>query len=151
MDERVSRLKTPDDCAKFIANARKQRREDLVLEATQRAVELRAITHGAGSQVERECIEAIYAFEEVKSAEKKRLSPGKKVSRYRANRTWDMVTDHGILGAAERAVDRRDATTGFQALKEAGLERFAFESVILRHPESFSASAVARSRERMQS
>jgi hypothetical protein len=151
MDERVKRLKTPKECEIFIERAKERGSDELVAQAVQRAVELRALAYGAGSEVERECIEAIHAFEEVKTAEKQRSSPGKKkIRRYRANRTWGMVKEHGILKAAERAVNRKDATTGFRALQEAGLTRFAFEAVVLRYPESFSPAAVDKSRERME-
>ena len=62
-----------------------------------------------------------------------------------------MIKRHGILEAAERAVNRDKETTGYTALVEMGLQDFAFEAVILRHPDAFSMEAVARSRERMQS
>lgn len=59
------------------------------------------------------------------------------------------VNSRGIIAAIEQAVDRSDGTAGFSALKEVGLENFAFEAVILRHSSLFSASAVERSRDRM--
>lgn len=37
----------------------------------------------------------------------------------------------------------------YTALAEMGLKEFAFEAVILRHPEHFSPEAVTRSRERL--
>jgi hypothetical protein len=50
----------------------------------------------------------------------------------------------------ERAVTKRQEPSGYSALAEMGqLEKFAFEVVILRHREHFSAEAVARSRERL--
>ncbi len=61
-----------------------------------------------------------------------------------------MVTRHGILGAAERAVDRSVETSGYRALAEMGLQQYAFEAVILRYPELFSEAAVVRSRGRMK-
>ena len=141
MDDRVKKLKTPAECESFGRNAKEKGREDLALQAKQRAVELRAIAYGATSDAERECLEAVYAYEEVLSA--------KNGKRTRASRTWQMIKRHGIIAATERAVDRPDATAGFAVLKEVGLGRFAFEAAILRHPELFSDSAVARSRERM--
>jgi len=54
-----------------------------------------------------------------------------------------------IFGAAERAVNRPTETSGYRALVEMGLERYAFEAVILRHPQVFSAEAVERSRQRI--
>jgi hypothetical protein len=60
-----------------------------------------------------------------------------------------MVRKHGILAAAERAVDRGSETVGFSALAEMGLLEYAFEAVILRFPELFSARAVDRAKSRI--
>lgn len=141
MDERVARLKTPAECVAFAKNATRLDRQDLVLQTRQKSVELRAAAFGAQNDAERECIEAIYAYEETLSAKHGR--------RQTAGRTWPMVKKYGVLEATERAVNRKDATTGFAALKEAGLERYAFEAVILRHPHLFSESTVAISQTRM--
>lgn len=78
---------------------------------------------------EKECLQAIYAYEEVLSKKNGR--------RTRASRTWQMVERHGILRAAERAVDRQNETLGFSALAEMGLLDFAFEAVILRYSSLF--------------
>lgn len=141
MDERVKRLRTPEHCEAFARNARKLGRADLALEARRRAVELRAAAYGATSIAERECLEAIYAYEEILSEKHGR--------RVRASRTWQMIKRRGIIAAIEQAVDRPDGTAGFTALKEVGLDNYAFEAVILRHPQLFSESAVDRSRKRM--
>jgi hypothetical protein len=141
MDPRVVKLKTPQECETFAKNARERGAPKLAEEARQRAVQLRAETHGAKSDVERECLEAVYAYEEVRSAHK-----GK---RQRASRTWPVIHEHGILPAVERIVLKRTESVGFTALAELGLKEFAFEAVILRHPEYFSPEAVARSRERL--
>ena len=95
------------------------------------------------SAAETEALEAIYAYEEVLTKKNGR--------RTRATRTWQMIRRHGIIGAVERAVDRDTETAGYIALVEMGLEDFAFEAVVLRHPEVFSDSAVQRSRERLRS
>lgn len=141
MDDRVAKLKTPKDCESFARNARKLGHPELALEARRRAVELRALAYGATSAAEKECLEAIYAYEEILSEKH-----GKRV---RASRTWQMIKRRGIIAAVEHAVDRPDGTAGFTALKEVGLDNYAFEAVILRHPELFSDSAVERSRTRM--
>jgi len=60
-----------------------------------------------------------------------------------------MLDKYGIIGAVERVVSRKDAALGYTALVELGLEEYAFEAAILRHPESFSPEAVQRSKERM--
>ncbi len=67
----------------------------------------------------------------------------------RAGRTWQMITRHGIIGAVERAVNRPTETQGYTALVEMGLEYYAFENVILRHPSLFSEQAVQISKERI--
>ena len=141
MDDRVKRLKTPQECETFARNAKKQGRPDLAVEARQRAIELRAIAYGAASDAERECLAAIYAYEEILF--------DKHGKRVKASRTWQMISRRGIIAAIEQAVDRPDGTAGFTALQEVGLENFAFEAVILRHPALFSESAVERYRQRM--
>lgn len=142
MDPRVAKLRSPADCESFAANARARGAHELAEEARKRAIQLRAESHGATGAIERECLEAVYAYEEILSARR-----GK---RQRATRTWQMIDRHGILPAVERVVTRRDESSGYTSLAEAGLQEFAFEAVILRHPESFSAEAVARSRERLE-
>lgn len=83
MDERVAKLKTPKECAVFAKNAVERGHQDLALAARKRAVQLRAEGFGAISEVERECIEAVYAYEEVLSAKAGR--------RKYASRTWPMI------------------------------------------------------------
>ena len=61
-----------------------------------------------------------------------------------------MIDRHGIIGAVERAVNRSAETQGYKALVEMGLEDYAFEAVVLRHPDLFSKEAVEISRERMK-
>ena len=141
MDPRVAKLKTPQDCETFAKNVRERGAPHLAEEARQRAVQIRAEAHGAKTEVERECLEAVYAYEEVLSAQR-----GK---RQRAGRTWPMIQERGILPAVERIVLKRTESVGYTALAEMGLKEFAFEAVILRHPEHFSPEAVVRSRERL--
>jgi hypothetical protein len=141
MDERVKRIKTPEGCEIFAKNALDRKRPDLAAEAKRRAVELRAEMYGAKSEAENEALQAIYAYEEVLTK--------KNGKRTKASRTWQMIQRHGIIEAVERAVNRRTETQGYTALVEMGLEDFAFEAVILRHPELFSEEAVAKSNERL--
>ena len=141
MDERVAKLKSPEECAVFAKNVTERGRPDLALAARKRAVQLRAESFGATSEVERECIEAVYAYEEVLSAKAGR--------RQSASRTWPMIKLHGVIEAVERVVKRKADALGYTALVEMGLEELAFEAVVLRHSSSFSAETVARSRERM--
>ena len=142
MDPRVAKLKTSKDCEKFAANAERLGLDDIVADARKRAVELRAQEHGSSTDAEKECLKAVYAYEEVISKKNGR--------RTRANRTWQMIKRHGIIGAAERAVNRDTETMGYRALEEMGLQEFAFEAVILRYPHLFSNEAVEKSRERLK-
>jgi hypothetical protein len=142
MDDRVKKLDTPEKCAIFAKNCIERGREDLALEANERAIQLRAEAYGAETDAEREALEAVYAYEEVL-----RVKNGKKT---RAGRTWQMIKRHGIIGAVERAVNRPIETQGYIALLEMGLEDYAFENVILRHPALFSEQAVNISRARIE-
>lgn len=141
MTDRVAKLKTPEECAVFATNVAERGRSDLALAARKRAVQLRAERFGAKSEVERECIEAVFAYEEVLSAKAGRRQP--------ASRTWPMIERYGVIEAVERVVKRKADALGYTALVEMGLEELAFEAVVLRHPSAFSAEAVARSRERL--
>lgn len=142
MDDRIHRLKTPEECERFAKNAAARNRSDLAMEAQRRAIELRAAAQNAATQAEREALQAIYAYEEVLQRKNGR--------RTRASRTWQMIDRHGILGAVERAVNRDSTSTGYTALVEMGLQDLAFEAVVLRHPEAFSEETIARARERLQ-
>jgi hypothetical protein len=139
---KIAKLKTPEDCVNFEKNVTERGRPDLALASRKRAVELRALQHSDdANEVERECLEAVFAYEQVLSAKK-----GKKTS---ASRTWQMIKRWGILVAVERAVNRKDEAAGYKALLEMGLENYAFEAVILRHPQSFSPEAVECSKKRV--
>ncbi|MER2511515.1 MAG: hypothetical protein ABTQ25_03680 [Nitrosomonas ureae] len=141
IDNRIAKLKTPEECAVFAKNVTDRGHPELALAAKKRAIQLRAETFGATSEVERECIEAVYAYEEVLSAKRGR--------RQRAARTWPMIKEYGVIEAVERVVKRKDDASGYKALVEMGLDEYAFEAVILRHPSAFSAEAITRSKDRM--
>jgi hypothetical protein len=141
MDPRVDRLKTVEECTIFAANALERSAPELAEQARQRAVQLRAQSHGDLSPVEYECLQAVYAYEEVLSAERGRRQP--------ASRTWQMIQRHGVIPAVERVVTKREVSSGFTALEAMGLMDYAFEAVILRHPDHFSPEAIAISKQRM--
>lgn len=84
MDERISRLTTPEECEQVALNV-ETRLPELAREARRRAVELRAAAHGAITDAEREALEAVYAYERVLSKTK-----GKNV---RASRTWPITSE----------------------------------------------------------
>lgn len=141
MDDRVKKLDTPEKCEIFAKNALLKDREDLVKQAKERAIVLKAEAYGAKTLAEKEAIKAVYAYEKVLST-----NNGKKT---RASRTWPMIQKYGIINAVERIVNRKAETKGYTALLKMGLEAYAFEAVILRYPELFSDSAVEISRQRM--
>ena len=117
MDTLILKLKTPEDCAIFAANVLARNRPDLAPSARKRAIELQAIAHGAPTDLEKECLEAIFAYEDVLSAKNSRKT--------RAARTWQMIERHGIIEAFERSVNRRDNTSGYDALLKQGLRQYA--------------------------
>ena len=90
--------------------ARARGAPDLADQARKRAVQIRAEAHGAQSEVEQECLQAVYAYEEVLSAQKSKRQP--------ASRTWQMIKRHGIIPAVERVVTKRQVSSGFTALAE---------------------------------
>jgi hypothetical protein len=145
MDERVARLTTPEDCEQFARNVQKDH-PALAQEARRRAIELRADARakslGLNGPVEKEALQAIYAYEEVLSKKN-----GKRTA---ASRTWQMVKRHGIIGAVERAVNRATDASGYLALAEMKMQDITFEAVVLRHPDHFNTEAVQRSTERLK-
>ena len=141
MAERVANLKSPEECVMFEKNVLERGRPDLAVAARKRALALRAETYGASTLPERECLEAVYAYEGVLSARNGKAT--------RDLRTWQLIKRHGIIGAVERAVSRELEATGYPALVELGLEDYALEEVVVRHPDLFSAAAVESSRSRI--
>ena len=89
MNERIKNLDTPKKCEIFAKNALNAGREDLVKQAKERAIHLKAENYGAETSAEKEAIKAVYAYEEVLSAKN-----GKKT---RASRTWPMIQKYGII------------------------------------------------------
>ncbi|WP_020682265.1 hypothetical protein [Marinobacterium rhizophilum] len=142
MDERVRNIKTPEKCEIFAKNCADRGRDDLALEAKQWAVQLRAEAYGAESEVEKEAVSAIYAYEEVLSARN-----GKKT---RASSTWQLIKRHGIISAVDRALNRPADPEGYDTLVDMGLADYALEAVIVRNPETFSDSAVKISQDRIK-
>lgn len=141
--EMVASLTTVEACETVERHARERGRHDVAVAARKKAIALLARSKGSTSEVERECLEAIYAYEQVLTAKNKRKTT--------ASRTWPMVEQYGIIAAVERVVCRDSETAGYQALAEMGLKEYAFEAVILRHPAHFSSDAIRNSKNRLQS
>ena len=140
-DERIAKLRTPKDCETYAINVEKRGKPELARAARRRAVELRALEHNAKSAAEREAFEAVYAYERVLSENKRK--------KIKASRTWQMIERRGLIPAVEHIVCQPKETKGYTALIEMGMQDMAFEAVVLRHPDLFSAEAVERSRARL--
>lgn len=140
MDERIARLTTWKECEQLAINVEK-RNPALAKEARRQAIVLQAVEYGAKSDAELEAIQAVYAYERVLNADRRRT--------VHASRTWQMIKRHGIIGAVEKAVNRPNVTSGYKALLKMGMAQFAFEAVVCRHPTVFSAEALAKSHERL--
>lgn len=63
-----------------------------------------------------------------------------------ANRTFDQLRNHGLLGAAESAVSRANPTEGYRALAEANHRDISYEQIVVDHPDEFSPRAIWFSR-----
>jgi hypothetical protein len=138
MDPRVERLKSPQECEAFAANARARGREDLAREARRRAVELRAGSHNANSPVEAQCLVAMCAYGEMLAAQGASAAG-----------IGQMIRRLGALQAVDKVVSAPDGDSGYAALLEMGFEEFALEAVVVRHPQEFSFEAVEQARRRM--
>ena len=141
-EQRIDKLGTPEKCETFAKNAEERGRPDLAIAAKRKAVELRASSHPAQTPAEKEALRAVYAYEETLAK--------KHGKRIRATRTWQMIDRHGIIHAVERTVNRPEETQGYKALADMGMLDYAFENVVLRHPEIFSTGTVERAKTRVE-
>jgi hypothetical protein len=137
----IGKLMTPADCEQFARNVEERGKPELALAARRKAIELRAAVYGASTSAEREALEAVYAYERVLSIKRGRNT--------RASRTWQMIARRGIIPAVEHVVKRSAESLGYTALVQMGMEDKAFEAVVLRHPDLFSADTVRRSKDRL--
>jgi len=105
-------------------------------------VQAKAAAHEPATDVEREALEAVYAYQEARSVQAGRP--------FRASRTWPMIEEHGVLVAVERLVAKPDDSDCYKTLVEMGMEDLAFEQVVVRHREAFSEKAVLVSETRLK-
>ncbi len=105
-------------------------------------VQAKAAAHDPATDIEREGYEAVYAYQEARSAQS-----GKP---FRASRTWQMIEDQGVVDAIERLVAKPDDSDRYKALVEMGMEDMAFEHVVVRHRDAFSEKAVLTSETRLK-
>lgn len=141
MHPKARRLTTVEQCESLEANAIRGGDKELAKDARRRALEIKAAAQGAANDVERECLQAVYAYERAKSDKAGRT--------FTAVRTWQVLRKDGVIPAVEQIVTKKNATMGFTTLEELGLLEYAFEAVVLRHPASFSESAREISRQRL--
>lgn len=138
-DARVQRLGTPRECAIFERNARERTRDDLALQARRRWVELTAEGHVGAEEdrdpLRRELWEALSASEYVLGRN--------------ATGARQIIRRRGLLQAVDQLVSKRDLSAGLAGLDQAGLLGYAWEHVVLRHPESFSGAAAAAARSQL--
>ena len=139
MDRVIARSESPEGLEQFAINVA-SRSPKHALAARRRAVELRAATHWPETTADRECLEAIYAYERAESHLR-----GKKF-----HASWPMIERLGVIPAVETIVKRPVETAGYRTLVELGLGDKAFEAVVLRHEALFSPDAVKTSRDRLR-
>lgn len=138
----VGHLKTPEDCEQVALNV-EAKQPAFAIAARRKAIEIKAATHKATSEAEVHAFQAVYAYERVLT-----LQRGRKT---RATRQWQMVTKLGIIPALESIVKSPTDSAGYDALVKMGMQDMSFGAVVLRHPDVFSAEAVARSQESLDS
>jgi hypothetical protein len=136
----IPKCSSPERYEQYAINVEAQSPEK-AQEARRQAVRMRAEQRGAKTEVERECLQAIFAYEWTLFK--------KHGKRQRASYTWRMVDERGIIPAVEHAVTRPKETAGFRALEAEGMLDMAFEAVVLRHTDRFTATAVEKSDERL--
>jgi hypothetical protein len=61
-----------------------------------------------------------------------------------------MGYQNGTRLGVDKKGTKREVSPGFKRLAEMGLKEYAFESVVLRHQDSFSIEARSKSRERLE-
>jgi hypothetical protein len=59
-----------------------------------------------------------------------------------AARTFQLLSNRGLVEAAEVTVARSKVTQGYEVLEAADLKRLSFEQIIVDHPDEFSARAL---------
>lgn len=106
-----------------------------------RTCSLVATRFSAETEAERDAGEAIAAYEWVLSEKNDRKTYATRVRR--------MVKQHGILSAIARAVSNGEKSLGLRILADRGQLSYAFENVVLRHPDAFDADIVATARQTM--
>jgi hypothetical protein len=134
---RIRRLKTPEECRNFAANAKKAGREELVPECLLREAELLAARKAvpAQTELERRLVRDMCLIEQLSG---KRLT-----------RTWPMIRRHGFIGTVERIVTKPGPSSGFDLAMKNGVPQATFEQAVLDNPTLFSTAALEAARRRL--
>ncbi len=134
---RIRRLKTPEECRNFAANAKSRGHEELVPECLLREAELMAARKAvpARTELERRLTRDICLIEQLSG---KRLS-----------RTWPMIQRHGFIGTVERIVTKPGPSSGFELAVKNGVPHATFEQAVLDNPALFSTEAIEAARARL--
>jgi hypothetical protein len=140
--ELVGHLKTPEDCEQVALNV-EAKQPAFAIAARRKAIEIKASTHEPTTDAERHSFQAVYAYERVMTLERGRKT--------RATRQWQMVKKLGVIVAMESIVKSPTNSAGYEALVKMGMQDMSFEAVVLRHPDVFSAEAVAQSKQSLDS
>ena len=61
-----------------------------------------------------------------------------------------MIDRYGIVGAAERAANRKTDAMGYKLPVEMGIPDLTFEAAMVRYAEAVNREAVARARARLE-
>lgn len=141
MDGGIPKFETPEAYEQFAVNVEGHAPER-AQEARRRAVKLRARLDGAAGEIERECLEAMYAYEWTLFRKNGR--------RQRASSLRREIKKVGIIRAVDNAISKDRATAGYQALVAEGMQEMLFERVIVKHPLEFTAAAVEKSKQRLK-
>ena len=67
-----------------------------------------------------------------------------------ANRTRNMISQHGPLEALSRLVISPDLQKGFKILRDRGLLQTTFEALVVRHQDLFDTSVVEAAKWRLE-
>jgi len=135
----ISSYTSVDDLKKLMANAKRQDREDVYLEALVRRCALEGINHE--DPVEREFLGVLAAYEEFLAERNGRATA--------ASYTRRKMRDKGIIQCLEDWATATHETDGFQALMSRRLIHLTGEHIVLKYPHRFSAEAVAGARKRL--
>lgn len=148
--EMIANLKTIEECEALTKNinngSTKLDKDTLLVAIKKQKIKIKTNAYisantTAINEVEIQCVDAVHAYEEVLS-----YKSGKNT---KANRTWPMFRDKGIIPAVESIVINRGDAIGYELLVAMGLANISFEAVVSRNPSIFSAEAVRIAEERL--